>query len=138
MAPLTTEEKTQLKEFLDEPMIAVVATVGRRGMPQLTPNWYAYLDGRLVISTTKERVKYRNLTRDNRLAVCICSEPLGRRYATVQGRAAVIDDESIWPDTQAIVERYVAPDGVDARMQNLRQQDRVIISMVPDHVVFRT
>ncbi len=137
LAPLSTEERTQLEEFLEEPMIAVVATVDRHGMPQLTPNWYAYVDGRLVISTTKDRVKYRNLIHNHRLAVCICKEPLARRYAAVRGRAELRDDESIWPDTQAIVERYVDPDKVESRMRSLRRQERVIISLVPDRVVLK-
>ena len=135
---LTPEEVTRLEEFLRPPSIAVVATVGRSGMPQLTPNWYRFAEGRLAISTTKERIKYRNLMRDNRLAVCVCSEPLAAEYATLHGRAKIRDDESIWPETQAIVERYVSPEGVDARMRVLRTQNRIIISLAPERVLFRT
>ena len=137
-ASLTHEEEARLEEFLRPSWIAVVATVDHRGMPQLTPNWYRFAKGRLTVSTTKERMKYRNLSRDDRLAVCICSEPQAEEYATLVGRADVSDDESIWPETQAIVERYVPPEGVDARMRMLRTQNRVIISMAPDRVVFRT
>ena len=135
---LTPEEVTRLEKFLLPPRIAVVATVGASGMPQLTPNWYVYADGRLAISTTKERIKYRNLTRDGRLAVCVYSEPLAMEYATLRGPAETSDDDSIWPVTQAIVERYVAPERVAARMRELRAQHRVIISLVPDRVVFRS
>ena len=129
---------TRLEEFLGPPRIAVVATVGRSGMPQLTPNWYRFANGRLTVSTTKERIKFRNLSRDPRLAVCIYSEPLAVEYATIQGPAEIHDDESIWPETQAIVERYVPPDLVAARMRELRAQNRVIISMAPERVIFRT
>ena len=76
---LTRQENRELEEFLRPSRIAVVATVGPTGMPQLTPNWYVFLDGRIAISTTKERIKYRNLSRDSRLAVCIYSEPGGGR-----------------------------------------------------------
>ena len=131
------EERSRLAEFLAPPRIAVVATIGRDGMPQLTPNWYVYSDGRLLVSTTKQRVKHRNLVRDGRIAVCVCSEPLAEEYVTVRGRAEIRDDESIWADTRAIVERYVAPDGVEARMAMLRGEDRVIVSVEPDGIVFR-
>ena len=134
---MTAEEMARLEEFLKPSRIAVVATVGKTGMPQLTPNWYVFQDGRLALSTTKERVKYRNLSRDSRLAICIYSEPRAEEYATVVGRAEVIDDESIWPVTRAIVERYVAPDGVEPRMRQLRAQNRVIISLAPERIVFR-
>jgi PPOX class probable F420-dependent enzyme len=132
------EERSRLAEFLAPPRIAVVATIGREGMPQLTPNWYVYSDGRLLVSTTKQRVKHRNLVRDGRVAVCVCSEPMAEEYVTVRGRADIRDDDSIWEDTRAIVERYVEPDGVEARMNMLRGEDRVIVSVEPDGVVFRT
>jgi PPOX class probable F420-dependent enzyme len=131
------EERSRLAEFLAPPRIAVVATIGREGMPQLTPNWYVYSDGRLLVSTTKQRVKHRNLVRDGRVAVCVCSEPMAEEYVTVRGRADIRDDDSIWEDTRAIVERYVEPDRVEARMNMLRREDRVIVSVEPDAVVFR-
>ena len=134
---ISAEERTRLAGFLAPSRIAVVATIGRDGMPQLTPNWYVYSGGRLLVSTTRQRVKYRNLVRDGRIAVCVCSEPMAEEYVTVRGRAEVRDDDSIWADTREIVERYVAPDGVEARMDALRGEDRVIISVEPDGVVFR-
>ena len=114
-----------------------MATVGTSGMPQLTPNWYRYSGGRLAISTTRERIKYRNLARDDRLAVCIYSGTLAEQYVTLRGRADISDDESIWPETRAIVERYLAPERVDARIRDLRRQNRVIIAMRPERVLFR-
>ncbi len=137
MTTLSTEQSSRLQDFLMPPRIAVVATVGSTGMPQLTPNWYVFADDRLAISTTKERFKYRNLSRDSRLSVCICSDPRAQDYVVLTGRAEVSDDESIWPVTRAIVERYVAPDQVAARMTELRAQNRVIISLTPERVVFR-
>ena len=134
---ISAEEQSKLAEFLAPSRIAVVATIGRDDMPQLTPNWYVYSDRRLLVSTTKQRVKHRNLVRDGRIAVCVCSEPLAEEYVTVRGRAEIRDDDSIWEDTRAIVERYVEPDRVEARMDVLRGEDRVIVSVEPDEVVFR-
>jgi PPOX class probable F420-dependent enzyme len=112
---VTPTEARRLAEFLTPSHIVVVATIGRNGMPHLTPNWYVYTHGTLMISTTKERVKYRNLSRDNRMSVCIYSEPQAQNYVTLWGHVTVRDDDSIWPDTRAIVERYVLPQGVEAR-----------------------
>ena len=138
MSPrITPEVAARIEEFLAPSRIAVVATVGRGGMPHLTPNWYRYADGAITISTTKERVKYRNLVRDDQLAVCIYSDALASEYLTLTGRASVRDDESIWPDTQAIVERYVEPEGVAASVRLLREQDRVLIRMEPERAIFR-
>jgi PPOX class probable F420-dependent enzyme len=135
---LTTEEARRLEAFLTPSHIVVVATIGPSGMPQLTPNWYYYANGTLMISTTKERVKYRSLTRDNRMSVCIYSAPLAQEYATLWGRVRIRDDDSIWPNTRAIVERYVPPAGVEARMQQLRTQNRVVTDLTPERVLFRS
>ncbi len=137
MTRLSGEQSSRLQEFLLPSRIAVVATVGSTGMPQLTPDWYVWADGRLAISTTKERIKNRNLSRDSRLSVCIYSEPSAQDYVVLTGRVEVSDGESIWPVTRAIVERYVARDQVAARMTELRAQNRVIISLTPERVVFR-
>ena len=72
---LTPEELSRLEAFLKPSRIAVVATVNQTGVPQLTPNWYAFSNGRLTVSTTKERVKFRNLSRDSRIALCISRSP---------------------------------------------------------------
>ena len=137
MTGLSGEELTRVEEFLAPPLIAVVATIGDTGMPQLTPNWYVYQDGRVAISTTKERVKYKNLVRDPRLAICVYSDMEATEYVTIRGQVEVYDDDSIWPVTQAIVERYVTPDLVESRMRRLRTENRVIASMAVESVVFR-
>ena len=81
----TEEQLERLREFIAPPRIAVVATIGDDGMPQLTPNWYAYTGGEIIVSITTQRVKYRNVVRDHRAAICICSEPLAEEYVTVSG-----------------------------------------------------
>ena len=134
---MTAEESARLEEFLKPSRIAVVATVGRTGMPHLTPNWYVYVDGKVAISTTKERLKYRNLMRDHSLSVCIYSEPQALEYVTVVGQAEIIDDESIWPVTRSIVERYVEAASIEDRMRRLREESRIIISLAPERVHFR-
>ena len=134
---LSAEEMSRLEEFLRPSRVAVVTTVGRDGVPQATPNWYRFTNGVLQISTRKETAKYRNLSRNPGVAVCVYSEPLAKEYATIRGRVKIRDDESIWPDTQAIVGRYVAPERVEQLMSVLQSQNRVIISLSPDRVVFR-
>ena len=137
MSNLSPKEEARLSAFLEPPRIAVVATIGKTGMPQLTPNWYRYSDGKLTVSTTKERYKYVNLARDNRMAVCIYSDTAAHEYVTLRGAVEIRDGDDIWPDTRAIVERYVRPEGVEKRMESLRRENRVILSLTPDRVHHR-
>ena len=45
--------------------------------------------------------------------------------------------QAAFGDARIFLERYVSPDGVEARMRVLRTQNRVIIRMEPERVVFR-
>ena len=135
--PISAEDRAKLAEFLEQSRIVVVATIGRNGMPQLTPNWY-WFDGETIsISTTKNRVKYRNLSRDHRMSVCIYSEPRAADYAMVTGTVTISDDESIWPTTRKIIERYADPDRIERQLTEMRTQGRVILSLTPATVAFR-
>ena len=114
-----------VEQFLAAQPNLILATLRRDGVPQLSPVWYLWREGAFFISTDVKTAKWRNLVRDPRLSVCVLSEPLAASYVTITGTAEIMDDDSIWPITQSIVERYVRPDGVEARMRNLRRQNRV-------------
>jgi PPOX class probable F420-dependent enzyme len=130
-------DNARLEEFLRPSLIAVAATVGTSGMPQVTPVWYYYRDGAMLISVTKERLKYKNLVRDPRLSVCVYGPPLAKVFVTMTGRAELSDDETIWEPTERICERYMAPAEVEPWMKMLRGENRVIITLRPDRVMFK-
>ena len=82
-------------------------------------------------------MKYRNVMRDPRAAISICSEPLAEEYVTVSGPARIIDGDEIWGPTQGIIERYTEAEETDAFMDMLRKQDRVLLAVTPEKVFFR-
>ncbi len=133
---MASYDAARLVEFLRPPRIAVLATVGRTGMPQITPAWYRFEGGRLTVAASAESVKARNLRRDPRLSVCVYSDLKGEQYAALYGRAELTEGDYVWPETRAIVERYVEPDGVDEWMRDLMQQEFVLIGLEPERVVF--
>ena len=71
------------------------------------------------------------------MALCIYAEPQATDYVTITGRVRISDDQSIWLATQAIIERYVPREAVEERMRQLRAQNRVIITLTPERVLFR-
>ena len=135
---LSKEEMGRLEEFLGGPWIAVMATIGRDGVPLLAPVWYSYSGGRIAISSRKETIKSRNLARDSRIALTVCSEPQAMEYVTIWGAAEVMEGDSIWPSTREILERYMKPERVEAYLAQLMTENRTIISVRPQRVRFRT
>ena len=134
---MTDDQRTRLAEFLEPSRIIMVATIGRDGMPQMTPNWFYYDGHRLAMSTTRDRVKYRNLSRDQRMSVCIAVEPMASDYVSISGPVSISEDDSIWPVTRSIIGRYMSADVVDERIEHMKTEGRVILWLTPEKVAFR-
>ena len=129
-------DKQQISQFLTDTKMAVMATINKDGSPHLSPNWYYYDGERLSFVTTKERLKFFNLRRDERMAVCIYEPPLASDYVVFQGRAT-IDDGDIWGDARQVIRRYVAEDQVDDYVERWKTQPRILVKITPDKIYSR-
>lgn len=74
------------REFLAEHHWGVLATLKRDGRPQLSNVGYALLDGRLRVSTTADRAKAANASRDPRVSLHVASDDFWT-YVVAEGRA---------------------------------------------------
>ena len=83
------------EQIIREEQIGVLATLRRDGSPQLTPVNYAYLDGRILISTTRDRAKYLNVRRNPLVSLCVVRAGGRPRYVVgftvADGRIVAID-----------------------------------------------
>jgi len=59
------------KDLLESTALMNVASLGPSGEPQVTPVWFGWDGEHLRFSITKARQKFRNLSRDGRVAVSI-------------------------------------------------------------------
>jgi len=60
-----------LDEFLKKPIISVLATVRRNGMPYQVPVWFLWRDGAFWLTGTYTRVWCKHLLVDPRASLCI-------------------------------------------------------------------
>ena len=134
IANLSDEETARLEALLVPPSIAVLASLNGSGLPQISPIWYRYSEGWVTMSTVSETVKSRNIVRNGRALVCVYSEPEAFEYASPSGAVTVIDDDSLWTETCAIIDRYELPEDADKRMRRLEHHNRVILSLAVDWV----
>ncbi len=110
--------------------MAVMATINKDGSPHLSPNWYYYDGERLSFVTTKERLKFFNLRRDDRMAVpgfrlCGDSGPGNHRRRRYLGRRA------------HVIRRYVEADQVDDYVERWKTQPRILVKITPDKIYTR-
>ena len=129
-------KQEEVAEFLAESRIAVMATINRDGTPQLTPNWYYYDGGVLTFITTKERLKYLNLERDNRMSVCIYAAPMASDYVVIKG-SATLKDQDIWDEARCILARYVPEHEIDEHLDLWKTQPRVLGTVTPTRISSR-
>jgi len=131
MPQLTAAER---EAFLQQPGILVrIATLKPDGAPQVTPAWFLYEGGEILITPRKESAWLAHIRRDPRVALTIDDQAGPYPKVTVEGRARIAfdlgrDDE--WRDTyRRIACRYVPADAAERYIQQTIDQPRALIAV---------
>lgn len=120
---------THLDIFADKP-VAYCTTIRPDGLLSTNPVAVLLRDGKVLVSTTKDRKKYRNLLADPRVTVCVVHRNNPNRYVEVRGRAELVDD----PDREVIDEIARVYMGVDRYPFDRDGQERVTIVVHAEQV----
>jgi PPOX class probable F420-dependent enzyme len=117
------------RDLFAGPNFVTMATIDPDGRPQLSVVW-AKLDGDdLLVSTIKGRKKYANLSRDARASALVFAADDPYRYAEIRGTVTLTDD----PPAELINELALKYTGEP--FGDRPGEERVIVRIVPDHVV---
>lgn len=126
------ELSPEAKKFLEGRHFGKIATLRKSGSPHVTPIWYMYEGGRLIINTTTDRVKYRNIERDPR--VCFLIDD-GYPYVMIEGRARIATERDPKKDIEALAIRYTGEEaGRKSARERYWKMDRVSIEIIPERV----
>ena len=82
-------EQENREEFLRQPNVAVLATVGLGGRAHAAPIWYLYEDGVFIMSTGRGSQKHRNIERHPEVTLVVDRRTLPYYAVMVQGSAEV-------------------------------------------------
>ncbi|MGW9022906.1 PPOX class F420-dependent oxidoreductase [Streptomyces sp. NPDC055722] len=124
----------RLKTLLDGPVFIVLGTVQLDGSPQLSPVWVKRDGDHLLVSTTVDRRKKKNLDRDPRVSVVIEDPESPYEYAefrgtaemTTEGGQALIDELSL---------KYTGKKYAEFNPASAQDAERVVVRIVPRKVV---
>ena len=108
----------------------VFGTVGASGYPQMTIVWFDYANGVFKISTTTDRVKYKNASREARVALVVYDRGNPYRYVQVRGRVTSMIKEGAHDFIDYLSRRYTG--NATYKYDPERTQDRVIITVTPE------
>ena len=81
--------KTEREAFLRGRHVCVLATIGPDGQPILTPIWYLYRNGRILMRTGAQAIKTLNISRDPRVTVSVQDERPPYKSVTIYGTASI-------------------------------------------------
>jgi PPOX class probable F420-dependent enzyme len=124
---------SKAEDFLKGVYFGKIATTKKDGSPHVTPIWYMLDQGKLIVNTTTDRVKYRNIKRDPRVSFLVDD---GYPYIMIQGRARIATERDSLKDIETLAIRYTGEEkGRKAARDRYWKQPRVSIEIVPERVV---
>jgi PPOX class probable F420-dependent enzyme len=131
----------QLFEYLSQPLIAKLATVNPDGSPQLSPIWFHYDQGTVLIATYEKARKISNIKRNSMVSLLIDSTDGGIKLKGVlmKGKAEIIRGGECKRVEGIIYNKYltketVENDAVAAAFKRLAlgSEDSVCIRIMPE------
>ena len=139
MPRMKTED---LKAFLKEPIVGVIATLRKDGRPYTVPVWWLWDEDEHVfwLTGTHSRVWCKQLKKDGRISLCIeGGVPDGvRGHVEADGvaEARQLPGFDIWPISRKLAEKYVgrgdpASERVESFFANMRTEPRLLFRITP-------
>ncbi|MFE3825726.1 PPOX class F420-dependent oxidoreductase [Streptomyces sp. NPDC059092] len=133
---MTAALSDDLKQLLDTPVFVNIATIQPDGSPQVSPVWVKRDGDDVLISTTVDRQKEKNLRRDPRVTVVVQPADAPYTYAEIRGTAALtteggqelIDELSV---------KYTGKHYAEFNPSAGDDNERVVVRITPRKVVGR-
>jgi PPOX class probable F420-dependent enzyme len=126
-----TEPITKLFEGKN---FAFVATLMKDGWPQITPTWVDLEDGRILVNTAEGRLKQKNISRDDRIAISVADQNNPYHMVTIRGRVAEQTKEGADEHIDKLAKKYL---GVDKYPQRSPDEKRIILKIKPERVHYQ-
>lgn len=124
-------DEEELQAFLERPLSAVVATVGRDGGAHSVPVWFVFRDGAYVVWTDANRRWVKNAQANPRVSLSIAEHEPPYAAVVVRGEAEVlVGPPDLDANIRRIVEQYIPSDEVDAYIEQWSSL-RTIVRIVP-------
>jgi PPOX class probable F420-dependent enzyme len=132
---VSAELSDDLKKLIDDtPVFATVATLQPDGSPQLTVTWIKRDGDDLLISTTVDRRKEKNMRRDPRVTIMINPPNAPYTYAEVRG-SATLTTEGGQELINELSRKYTGKDYADFNPAAGQDAERVVVRVTPRKVV---
>ena len=120
-----------IKDILNKPGYAHLATLMKDGSPQVTPVWYDFDGTHIRINTAKGRLKDKNMRRDKQVALSIQDPDNPYRYLAIRGDVDEITENGADAHIDSLAKKYLGKDRYPFRAPG---EVRVIYKIRPEKV----
>lgn len=120
------------KKIFEGKNFAYVSSLMKDGSPQVTPTWVDIENGNILVNTAIGRLKQKNVSRDNRVALAIADQNNPYDMVTVRGKVVEqITGKRAEEHIDKLARKYLGKDKYPFRTP---EEKRVILKIRPDKV----
>jgi PPOX class probable F420-dependent enzyme len=134
MGQPVTQVPDSHRDLLERPLTANLATVRTDGGPQVNPMWFDWDGGRVRLTHTRTRQKFRNLQAEPRVALLFVDPADPQRYLEIRGVLEAVEDDAGGAFYRRLRPRY----GVDPDAPMPDADVRVVLVIRPVTVLARS
>jgi PPOX class probable F420-dependent enzyme len=104
------------------------------GWPQITPTWVDLENGKILVNTAVGRLKQKNISRDDRVAISVTDQSNPYHMVTVRGRVVEQTTEDADKHIDKLARKYL---GVDKYPLHSLNEKRIILKIKPERVYYQ-
>ncbi|MGA9151785.1 MAG: PPOX class F420-dependent oxidoreductase [Candidatus Nitrosopolaris sp.] len=130
----TNQITEPVAKLLEGRNFAFVATLMNDGWPQITPTWVDLENGKILVNTAVGRLKQKNISRDDRVAISVTDQSNPYHMVTVRGRVVEQTTEGADKHIDKLARKYL---GVDKYPLHSLNEKRIILKIKPERVYYQ-
>ena len=138
---ISKEKKQFIDTFLEEPLLARLATADRSGQPHVIPVWYGWDGESMWVSSYSNTRKVSDLEENPKIAIVIdiAGEKIDTKAVILEGQAELVKESPEFLRKQIIwiYKRYLGEEGVlDKDPQEwITDPHNMLIKLTPEKVI---
>lgn len=130
----TNQITEPVAKLLEGRNFAFVATLMKDGWPQITPTWVDLENGKILVNTAIGRLKQKNISRDDRIAISVTDQNNPYHMVTVRGKVVEQITEGADKHIDKLARKYL---GVDKYPRHSSNEKRIILKIKPERVYYQ-